>query len=90
MRATGGLQDTVTDPNEGHGQGNGFKFDLFDVTDLVRAVRRAVETFQNREAWQDMMYDAMARDFSWDHSAKEYLRVFERALTARRGRDFQN
>ena len=60
------------------------------ITDLVRAVRRAVETFQNRDAWQGMMYDAMAGDFSWDHSAKEYLRVFERALTARRGRDFQN
>lgn len=90
VRATGGLKDTVTDPKEGRGPGTGFKFDLFAVTDLVTAVGRAVKTFGDPKAWEAMMRQAMAQDFSWARPAREYLRVFERALAARRGRDFQN
>lgn len=84
VRATGGLQDTVIDPNEGHSPGTGFKFDRFHSDELIIVVRRAIEAFQNRELWQAMMREAMAQDFSWYHSAKEYLTVFERAVAAKR------
>jgi len=84
VRATGGLKDTVLDPNEDHGPGTGFKFDRFHPADLVLAVRRAIGAFQDRKVWHAMMLKAMAQDFSWHHSAKEYLTVFERAVAARR------
>jgi len=84
VRATGGLQDTVIDPNEGHSPGTGFKFDRFHSDELIIVVRRAIEAFQNRELWKAIMREAMAQDFSWHHSAKEYLTVFERAVAAKR------
>jgi len=85
VRATGGLQDTVIDPNEGHSPGTGFKFDRFHSHEMILAVRRAIEAFQHRKLWQAMMRKAMAQDFSWEHSAKEYLAVFERAIAAKQG-----
>jgi starch synthase len=82
VRATGGLQDTVVDPNENKGQGTGFKFYPFRCADLVMAVHRAIEAFQERKLWQAMMCKAMAQDFSWEHSAREYIAVFEQAVEA--------
>ncbi len=85
VRATGGLEDTVTDPNEGDTPGTGFKFEAFKAEALLKALARAVETFRNRKAWQAIMLEGMAKNFSWERSAKEYLAVFERAVAARRG-----
>ena len=87
VRATGGLQDTVVDPNDGHGPGTGFRFDQFRAHDLVKAVGRAITAFQDPNVWHKMMREAMAQDFSWHRSAKEYLRIFERAVAARRGEE---
>ena len=84
VRATGGLDDTVFDPNEGHRHGTGFKFALFRARDLVRAVRRAVKAFEDQKGWRAMMIEAMARDFSWQRSAEAYLEVFKRAVSSRR------
>ncbi|MFB0521493.1 MAG: glycogen synthase GlgA [Desulfatiglandales bacterium] len=84
VRGTGGLQDTIIDPNENQGPGTGFKFYPFQSADLILAVRRAIEAFQDRQVWQAMMREAMAQDFSWHRSAREYLTVFERAIAARR------
>jgi starch synthase len=85
VRATGGLQDTVLDPTDGPGAGTGFKFDRFLAEDMVQAVQRAVNTFQNRDSWRAMMLEAMAQKFLWHRSAREYLAVFERAVAARVG-----
>jgi len=84
VRATGGLQDTVVDPNEAHSSGTGFKFDRFHKDDLIAAVRRAINAFRDCKIWQAMMRKAMAQDFSWEHSAREYIAVFEKAVKARR------
>jgi starch synthase len=86
VRATGGLQDTVIDPNEARSRGTGFKFDRFHPGEMIMAVQRAIKAFHNRQVWQAMMRQAMAQNFSWEHSAKEYLAVFERAIAARRGK----
>ena len=85
VRATGGLKDTVTDPDEAHGPATGFKFEAFESAAMLKAIRRAVEAFHNRDAWQATMLEGMAKDFSWERSAEDYLRVFERAVAARRG-----
>jgi starch synthase len=52
---------------------------------MVRALQRAVEAFADKDRWRAMMKAGMASDFSWDRSAGEYIRVFERAIKARRG-----
>jgi starch synthase len=85
VRATGGLRDTVRDPSDGRGPGTGFKFSRFLAEDLMQAVRRAVNTFQDRDGWKAMMLEAMAQRFLWHDSAMKYLDVFERAVAARGG-----
>ena len=80
VRATGGLKDTVIDPEEKKDQSTGFKFDRFQTPDLVEGVKRAVKTFEQPDLWQKMIREAMDQDFSWRRSAKEYLRLFERTL----------
>jgi starch synthase len=78
VRATGGLRDTVVDPDEGKGEGTGFKFDRFHATDLVAGVARAIMAWQRPDVWKAMEQNAMAQDFSWRRSAEAYLRLFER------------
>ena len=86
VRATGGLQDTVIDPTEARSPGTGFKFHRFHKDDLIAAATRAIEAFRNPATWRAMMREAMAQDFSWEHSAREYVTVFEQAIAAKRGR----
>jgi len=81
VRATGGLEDTIDEqPN---GQGNGFKFWGYNSNDLLDAIKRALGTFANKEEWTGMMRRGMAQDFSWEQPAKEYVRVYERAISNR-------
>jgi starch synthase len=84
VRATGGLNDTIVDLEE-NGLGTGFKFRRFHSKALARAARRAVELHKNPEGWRKMMLNGMAQDFSWDRSAREYLKVYEFAAAAKRG-----
>ncbi|MFW6114678.1 MAG: glycogen synthase GlgA [Thermodesulfobacteriota bacterium] len=84
VRATGGLQDTVTDPDENRAPGTGFKFNRVHKNELIAAVRRAIKAFANPRKWQAMMHEAMVQDFSWERSAGQYLAVFVQAIAARR------
>jgi starch synthase len=76
VRATGGLEDTVTQHDERTGQGTGFKFALYKSEALVEAVRRAILLYNQPEKWQKLMRTAMACDFSWQASAKEYEKLY--------------
>jgi starch synthase len=73
VRATGGLDDTIDSET-------GFKFAEYSSTALLAAVRQALETFSNREAWQSMMRRGMQRDFSWKASAGRYSALYRRLL----------
>lgn len=86
VRSTGGLNDTVSDGGNEPENGTGFKFNSFQSRALVRAVKRAVEAFHNKDKWKAMMIRGMEQDFSWDRSAREYISVFEKALETRRNR----
>jgi starch synthase len=79
-RATGGLRDTIVDPNEGRAGGTGFKFDRFHATDLVAGVARAVMARERPHLWKVMQQNAMQQDFSWRRSAETYLRLFEQTV----------
>ncbi len=82
VRATGGLADTVKDVTEPGG--NGFKFSGYSPADLVAAVRRALELFRNAGKWKEILQNGMNLDFSWDASAREYVKVYEGAVAAAR------
>ena len=80
VRATGGLKDTVIDPEEKNGQATGFKFDRFQAADLVEGIKRTLRAFEQPDLWQKMMREAMDRNFSWGSSANKYLNLFEKTL----------
>jgi starch synthase len=81
VRATGGLADTVRDydPRSPH-EGTGFTFDAYDHRDLLIALARALETYRRPAEWRTLQRRAIRQDFSWRRSAKQYLRVYEKAI----------
>ncbi len=81
VRATGGLKDTIVDPDEGKGEGTGFKFDRFHAGDLVTAATRAIRAWGDPHLWQKMRQNGMNQDFSWRRSAQAYLRLFEQTVS---------
>ena len=80
VRATGGLADTVKDAAESGG--TGIKFSGYSPADLVAAVRRALELFRKPKEWRKIQQNGMKLDFSWDASAREYVKVYEGAVAA--------
>jgi starch synthase len=83
VRSTGGLADSVTDAvprTLADASATGFAFDEPTAPALLQAVERALALYRDRNAWQAMQRAAMARDFSWDASAKQYLEVYQRVL----------
>jgi starch synthase len=80
VRATGGLEDTVTDYNERTGIGTGFKFGPYTPAALEEALGRARAAFGNPRIWKTLQLAGMRQDFSWDRSAREYVKIYERAL----------
>jgi starch synthase len=84
VRATGGLFDTVRDVDEKSGTGTGFTFTEYTPSALLGALGRALAMFENRPAWRRIQRAGMSDDFSWDASAREYVKVYERATAARR------
>jgi len=76
VRATGGLQDTVVDLDEAPGEATGFKFRDYTADGLTWAVDRALKTFPNPAVWKQLQRNGMKRDFSWDVSAREYVKVY--------------
>jgi starch synthase len=81
VRHTGGLADTVRDVNSKNGLGTGFKFNEYSTTELLRALARATEAWRDQEAWQRLIRNAMAEDFSWERSARQYLELYSKAIT---------
>ena len=81
VRATGGLDDTVQQYNETYGNGTGFKFWEPSAHGIYYTVGWAVSTFYDRpEHIRQMIQSAMAQDFSWDKSARAYVRMYRQVL----------
>lgn len=77
VRETGGLKDTVIPYNEFTGEGTGFSFSNFNGDEMGDAVFRAARLFwDNREAWNQLVTQAMSQDFSWTRSADKYLDLY--------------
>ncbi len=75
VRATGGLDDTIDDVSSGNG-GTGFKFKNYSSAELLKTVHRAVQAYRDQPSWRKLMKQGMARDFSWETSARKYIQLY--------------
>jgi starch synthase len=80
VRRTGGLADTVMNYNARTGRGTGFVFEEYSAPALVEGLRRALEVCQDRKKWMRLVQAGMKQDFSWERSAKEYVKVYRKAM----------
>jgi starch synthase len=80
VRSTGGLVDTVEPYDPVTGAGTGFRFDAPDGTGLMWALDQALALWPDRAAWRRLMRNGMARDFSWERSARGYEELYRRAM----------
>jgi starch synthase len=83
VHATGGLRDSVEPFNATTGQGTGFVFQGASGDALLAAVNDALGVFANRTAWQQLIQNAMAQDFSWERSASRYVERYRQLLGAK-------
>jgi starch synthase len=80
VRATGGLDDTIEEFSPTTGAGTGFKFEKYDSKEMLQAIQRAVQMYNDPHNWKKIIKNGMAKDFSWESSAKKYLRLY-RSIT---------
>ena len=79
VRETGGLKDTVFPYNKFTGEGRGFTFTDINANDMLWVIREAVDLYyNNKKAWRGLQKEGMTADFSWDHSAQQYLDIYQR------------
>jgi starch synthase len=79
VRATGGLRDTVIDVDGAPNDGTGFVFEEYSPGVLLATLQRALDVFRNRTVWTRIQQAGMRQDFSWDASARQYVKVYEQA-----------
>lgn len=77
VRATGGLDDSVSEFHPVEGHGNGFKFESAAPQALTDAVRKALRTYVQKPLWTRLVQNAMACEFSWERTAQEYLLLYK-------------
>lgn len=75
-RKTGGLIDTITDFFVDNKNGNGFLFEEYSPDALVMTLKRVLEIYKNKFIWQNIVFNAMKNDFSWDLSAEKYIELY--------------
>jgi len=79
VRMTGGLDDSVVDVTESADRANGIKFGEYSVRALAKAIRKALVLYEHKELINRYRGNGMRADFSWDRTAKEYVKAYERA-----------
>ncbi len=80
VRKTGGLADTVEDFNPKKRKGDGFVFEEYDSWSLFTTIVRARTSFEFKNIWEKLIRKVMKKDFSWEKSAKKYLKVFSQLV----------
>jgi len=84
VRSTGGLADTIIDPQQDVEHANGFSFGPYTATALLHCLTRALALFAAREEWQKMMRYAMEQEFTWQLAAHRYLELYRLAQEVQR------
>jgi starch synthase len=83
VRATGGLDDTIEPWDARTGKGTGFKFTEYIGESLLLTIKQALQAFSDQTSWQVLMRNGMNKDFSWNASAREYGKIYERVRQMR-------
>ncbi len=83
VRATGGLDDTIEEWDAKKGTGTGFKFSGYEPAALLAAIDRALAAFEDKPAWERLMRSGMAKHYSWQEPAREYVEVYREAVRRR-------
>lgn len=78
VRRTGGLADSVQDWDPATRRGTGILFDNYDAPAVRWALHTALDLFEDRDGWQQMMRNGMAQDFSWERQSREYVKLYQR------------
>ena len=84
VRATGVLDDTVVDYQSAEDLGTGFKFAEYSPAGLQSALERALAVYRKPRSWKALQVRGMRQNFSWDKSAREYVKLYEQAIVAKR------
>lgn len=79
VRSTGGLDDTVIDIRDDAAHADGIKLNACSVSALSKAIQKALALYQEPELFHEFRQNAMSVDFSWDKTAREYLKAYQRA-----------
>ena len=80
VRETGGLKDSVKEFNPKTKEGDGFTFSEYRADHLFAAVKRALALFKNKAVWAELVKKGMSLDFSWEASAKEYVKLYGKII----------
>lgn len=76
VRETGGLYDTIKGYNRYTGEGNGFSFANYNAHEMKHILEEALQLYRNKEAWNGLVKNVMAVDFSWNSSAEKYISLY--------------
>src|SRR6185295_17591543 len=85
VHAVGGLADTVRDYTPRRATPTGFVFHEYSPAALLEGLARALALFPDTLRWRALQVAGMQQDFSWDRSAQEYVKIYERAIMKRLG-----
>jgi starch synthase len=85
VHATGGLVDSVADVLTYPDSGTGFKFYKYEPKAFLKTIKSALKLLKDPLKWVEIQKRAMAQDFSWDRSARQYVEVYEKVLAAKKG-----
>jgi starch synthase len=83
VRATGGLDDTIEEWKPMLGVGTGFKFEGLNPEDLLATIDRALDAFEDKNGWRQLMRNGMMKNYSWEEPAREYAAVYEEVALRR-------
>ena len=83
VRATGGLDDTIEPWDARTGKGTGFKFSEYNGESLLLTIKHALSAYRDQTSWQALMRNGMNKDFSWNASAREYGKIYEKVRQMR-------
>jgi starch synthase len=83
VRKVGGLHDTITNYSPATGKGNGFKFEQFNEFALFRSIIRAMETYQYKDIWKNLVERAMHESNSWEIPAKKYVNLYRKIIRSK-------
>jgi starch synthase len=83
VRATGGLDDTIEPWDARSGKGTGFKFTEYKGESLLLTIKQALTAYRDQTSWQALMRNGMNKDFSWNASAREYGKIYEKVKQMR-------